>query len=516
LTALEARLALDSGADTATREHLLGELERDFATFLDEWSAVPERSEGLGFLLYSERRAILVELVRLELDVRGHAAGARAALDRLVRAQALGSLARFLGGEPVTFDRARGELCNPRAGVLQFLPGPERSFVFAYDDQHLACEELAASRTWELDRRDWVALLSHPPLAGENLESRRKSIASIGARLAKALLPAATRELLRGWDEVAIVGIDLLGCTPFDVLPLEEGKTLGYALATTYLPSLTVGSRLLQRAGPSLAPALELTVLAAPTDPSDSGKLQLKWTPIAWNEGHERELRRVYGADRVRVLTGDAASLSALRELSSSPGGVVEFVAHGFYQPASEPPAGIALAPCAASNGLVHAADLAGLKLGPLVVLAVCGAGRTPLRSGDDGVSNLGGAFMKAGAQCVVLSPVDLEQGATEALLDEFYAQLTSGESPARAMRAARRTLIDGGRYADPFYNSMLQVVGLGSRPLVGAGAGFTAQATYGRLLLLFALLAAACAAVVLVWRARRKRVWSTEPSSNR
>jgi hypothetical protein len=509
LTALEARLALDSGADKATRERLLVALEADFTNFLDEWSAAPERSEGIGFLLYSERRAILVELVRLLLDVRERAAGSLAALDRLVRAQGLGSLARFLGGDDVKFEIARRELCSPRVGVLEFLPGPERSFVFAYDDEHLLCEELAASRTWEQDRRDWLVLLSQPPRSGGDRQQRRRQIADSGARLAQALLPAATRELLRTWDEVAIVGIDLLGCTPFDALPLDEHATLGQSLATTYLPSLTVGSRLLKRAGPGVASSLQLTVLAAPTDPSDTGDLQVTWTPIAWNADHERELRRVYGTNEVQVFVGDAASLCTLRGLSNwGGGGVLEFVAHGFYQPASEPPSGIALAPCTASKGLIHAADLERLAVGPLVVLAVCGAGRTPLRSGDDGVSNLGGAFMKAGAQCVVLSPVDLEQGATELLLDEFHAQIARGESPARAMRAARRKLSADERYSDPFYNSMLQVVGLGWRPLVSAStaAAPPAAPTASLRFLLLSLLAAACVALALVWRARRLR----------
>jgi hypothetical protein len=314
---------------------------------------------------------------------------------------------------------------------------------------------------------------------------------------------------LRTWDEVAIVGIDLLGCTPFDALPLDEHTTFGHALATTYLPSLTVGSRLLKRAGPSLAPTLRLTVLAAPTDPSNAGDLRLAWTPIAWNADHERQLRRVYGESGVQVFTGEAANLSTLKRSAGwAANDVLEFVAHGFYEPASEPPAGIALAPCAVSNGLVHAADLERLEVGWLVVLAVCGAGRTPLRSGDDGVSNLGGAFMKAGAQCVVLSPVDLEQGATELLLDEFHAQVVRGESPARAMRAARRKLSANERYADPFYNSMLQVVGLGSRPLVSPGtdaAAPSAPATPLRFVLLL-LLASAGAAIGLAWRARRLR----------
>jgi CHAT domain-containing protein len=97
----------------------------------------------------------------------------------------------------------------------------------------------------------------------------------------------------------------------------------------------------------------------------------------------------------------------------------------------------------------------------------VCGAGRGPLRSGDDGVTNLGGACFKAGAVCVLISPIDLEQTATEKLLDLFHERFAAGETPARAMLAARRALAADPRFADPFYHSMLQVVGIGHRPLV-------------------------------------------------
>jgi hypothetical protein len=212
---------------------------------------------------------------------------------------------------------------------------------------------------------------------------------------------------------------------------------------------------------------LRLDVLAAPTDSRAVLDRSWGWSAIAWDPSHEARLRAALGSGSVRVFIGDAASLVTLSEHRDPGADVVEVMAHGFYEPLSEPPAGVALAECPGSDGLVHATDLLDIASGRLTVLAVCGAGRTPLRSGDDGVSNLSGAFLRAGAQCIVLSPVDLDQSATEELLLEFYGKLAQGRSPAEAMLSARRKLSKSERFADPFYHSMLQVVGLGFRPLV-------------------------------------------------
>jgi hypothetical protein len=464
LQASLANLALERGDGRAALERTLVDLERAYDKFLVEWSTLPQRRDGVAFLHFGLRQAIVGAVVRLTIAVDDEN-GAKRALAQLLRAQALGSLSRALGGPPATLDEATRELCGPRRGVLVYLPGPERSFAFAHDSAKTTCTELAASRWWSSTRSDWFALLSHSPR--RDGAERAKEHARLRTELAAQLLPERVLARLAEWDELSIVGIDLLGYTPFEALPLSDGQTLGTRLACTYLPSLAVGCQLARALEARSLPPASLCLVAAPTDPPAAREAGFKWDAIAWNDDHVEPLREIYGKEKLFVFTGDKASLAALASGAARTSASLQIVAHGFYQRLAQPPPGLALAPSAESNGLVRCQELEQLALPPLVVLAVCGAGRGPLRSGDDGVTNLGGACFKAGAVCVLISPIDLEQTATEKLLDLFHERFAAGETPARAMLAARRALAADPRFADPFYHSMLQVVGIGHRPLV-------------------------------------------------
>ncbi len=99
------------------------------------------------------------------------------------------------------------------------------------------------------------------------------------------------------------------------------------------------------------------------------------------------------------------------------------------------------------------------------MILSACGSARGPLRLGADGVVSLGGAFLSAGARCVILSRFDLELGAVLALMQTLHERLAAGASPAEALRAARHALSADPRFAHPFYFAGLQAVGLGARP---------------------------------------------------
>jgi hypothetical protein len=122
-------------------------------------------------------------------------------------------------------------------------------------------------------------------------------------------------------------------------------------------------------------------------------------------------------------------------------------------------------------------------------------------------VTNLAGAFFLAGADTVLLSPVDLEFTATMALTNVFHERLrVHGESPARAMMEARRALAREGPYTHPYYTSMVQVLGLGHRarfePLA-ASAPLPSRNNFAPLARVTLLAVLAAGAVALAWRAR-------------
>ena len=132
----------------------------------------------------------------------------------------------------------------------------------------------------------------------------------------------------------------------------------------------------------------------------------------------------------------------------------------------------------------------------------MCGAARGPLRIGDDGMNHLGGTFLRAGADVVLLSGADIDQLSTERLLDAFYARMAiEGLSPARALLAARRELAADPLSADPFDHALLQLNGLGFRPL----PGLRAEARSTRPWATWSVTVLVALALTFAWTRRRR-----------
>jgi hypothetical protein len=79
----------------------------------------------------------------------------------------------------------------------------------------------------------------------------------------------------------------------------------------------------------------------------------------------------------------------------------------------------------------------------------------------------MGGAWLLAGAQAVVLSDQDLQVDPTLALSKSLVAALLeAGESPAAALQQARRKLLEDQGEVALFETRGLHVLGLGHLPL--------------------------------------------------
>ena len=448
-----SRLARARGAAREELEACRDGLRDVFERLASDWASAPERADGLGMLCYGYRRDPVCEWIATESSLSGRERAAETGFRALLRMHELGSLHQRLGlGPAPDFETMRSALCGERRGVLAYLPGPESSWVLAMDSRELRAFPLAAWRRWRPLQREWIAALTR-----EDGDAARRDIQRLGRVLAAALLPDELAQLLARWDEVSIVGWEWMGYLPFEPLPLGT-TSFGDRLAVAYLPSLTVGTAIAARA-PVARSGLALVV--APATPASALERGWRWDEIQPNAERAERLREQF--ERFDERSGDGATLAALRALCAANPAVLEIVAHGFYDSTNVPPAGFALAADAAHDGLARSSDVRGLDSPPLVVLAVCGAARGPLRSGDDGVSNVGGAFLEAGADVVAISAVDLRQAPAEELVDAFYDALLEGEAPANAMRDVRRSL----RGRAPAERDLVHVVGFGFRPVV-------------------------------------------------
>lgn len=443
------------------------ELIETFDVMLARWASIPVQPDGVGFTNYVDRRALLTELIRVEL-ARDPRAGPELALAHVLRAESHGSLARTFGARIPEVSLARERLCGPRRGLLVYVPGPQGGVVFAVDRERIVVDALEMNDRWRESQRALTRLLAVPPDRDRDPARRMQRYAELVDRLSQVFFPANVAERLANWDEVTLVGLDMLGYLPFECLRVD-GEELGLAKALSYAPSVVLAMHMLERrAAASAAPRFGIRVLAAPHDPLGAAE-RYQWAPIAWDGRRESELREIWNGE-ARIDSGEHATWDALLADAGAELAVLEVLAHGFFDPERLPPVGIALAPSREHAGYVYASDVAQLASAPIVVLAVCGAARGPLRSGDEATGHMGGAVLRSGASVVLLATLDLEQSGTEALLDELYRGLArEGDSVASALRRARVELARSERTNDPYYRNLLHCVGLGHERLVAA-----------------------------------------------
>ena len=103
-------------------------------------------------------------------------------------------------------------------------------------------------------------------------------------------------------------------------------------------------------------------------------------------------------------------------------------------------------------NGILTAREIAmldfsGLKL---AVLSACQTGIGVLK--EDGVFGVQRGFKKAGAQTLLMSLWEVDDTATQMLMEEFYRVLLEGNSPTGAFHQAQNALRNNPKYASPFY----------------------------------------------------------------
>lgn len=469
LVALEAGIALARTAPPAELELRRRDLEATLARVIAEWDGLVPTRGGVGRLHYRAQRELLAVLSAVHVALEPGPSGAEAALATLTHAQSRGSLVRIIAGDSrplpaASLERVRSELLNEKGGWLVYLMAAEEGHLIAFDRDRIAHARLEPRFVIDRARRKLLDRLRRPPADPLDVAAHQ-AVISTGTDLAERLLPGEVRDLVAGWEELSVCGLETIGYLPFECLVLE-GELLGMRTAIDYPGSLALGLRLHERLVEDAGEPFDHDLVLF-TAPRPDALLAERYAaaPLSWNGERESPFIDAYPRGRALVHSADAFTIDLLQGLAKQRVRVAHLIAHGISDWTSERPNGLLLSPGTSDDGRLWAHAFDSWRSPPLVVVSSCGAAQAPLRVGDYAINHLGGAILAVGAHAVVLSTFEQQYGANLELSGHFHQRLGQGDSPARALQAARKAMARNPATAHPFYHSLMHVIGIGQAP---------------------------------------------------
>jgi CHAT domain-containing protein len=328
-----------------------------------------------------------------------------------------------------------------------------------------------------------LSQLSEPPPGARANPVAARALQDQDARLAAlfaVLVPERVWKTVRGFGEIVIVPDGSLFALPFEALVTsrqDNGATawIDDGPAVRYSPSIAM----LDAIGPPPAVhAGELSVLSVCNPRFDTGEGGDDPGTAAWVAraryggrggslvalpGTEREtddLVATFGVEHVTALRGADATEGAVR--AGIPGcDIIHLATHGLVSlRRSDLLAALALTPVStvdlSDDGFLQMFEIYDLPVSArLVVLSACESSHGRFAEGE-GVMALSNGFHAAGARQVVATLWKVDDEASAALMEQFFARVAerwgNGGDVARSLRDAKRAVRADPRWSHPFY----------------------------------------------------------------
>src|SRR6267378_1540958 len=331
---------------------------------------------------------------------------------------------------------------SPETAFIEYLVSDSATLAFVVTSDTIAVLDLGTRRQ-ELARLvDFTraVLTPRPPLRDAERGSDSLWRAPLRRLHAALIATVEATGLLAGKSRLVLVPHVELQYLPFAALMDTAGRFLvqRYELAMT--PSASVWIALGDRAAG--VPGVGLLAFAPqPATLPGSGQ-------------EVATIRRLAGP--AQILTGNAATESAFRRLAPTRR-VLHLATYGVLNKQNPLFSFVQLAPDDAEDGRLEVHEVFGLHLAAdLIVLSACQTGLgsgalADVPAGDDWVG-LTRAFLHAGARRVMATLWPVDDWATAALMERFYAAGDVAADPGRALAEAQRALLATPATAHPFY----------------------------------------------------------------
>jgi CHAT domain-containing protein len=324
---------------------------------------------------------------------------------------------------------------------------PAKTRLFTLPTQREIAARVESYRKTLLDLRD--------PLEAESAD---------GQALYKMLVaPAAA--IIRPDEQVVILADGILSQLNFETLLVpgpsrDSQSSLGSAAPLHYLlEDLTFSS----------APSLAMLAAAAPATGSNQ-RMLLFGNPVSPSQDFLSlpmfgfEMSRIeshFSAAQLSVFAGPQATPAAYVASDPRRFSYIHFVSHAVASQTNPLDSAIILSdPAGEVNDFkLYAREIIRHPIDArLVTISACYGSGTRAYAGE-GLVGLSWAFLRAGAQRVIGALWEVSDDSTPQLMDQLYQNLSSGDSPALALRHAKLALLhSGNRFRVPYYWAPFQL----------------------------------------------------------
>lgn len=451
------RVQTNPREDSDTYAEELSSAGQHFAAWRAHIRQSPLLPDGVGLLHRVEVRGYLGEYLALEAArEHGHA------LALLAQVHALASRHRRAGRDAPGRIDAEALGLGPDTGALVFFTATPRSLLFLVDHTGIELHFLPDTHTIRSLRDSFAAA---GPLDMLGPAQRR-----LGTEFLDALVPEAARARMARWSRAALVGLDLVGYVPVELLPLPDGTPFGERFAVSYVPDLVTLAWLVEREASGSAAnrsaaqnrhAPDVAYLAAPSLAPDLEALRL-------DRRARRNLAAGTGRGRLMAFEGTKANSANLRRAAEGGARLLHVLTHGVALSDGRIGTGLALSRGRSEHEVVAPDDVESLRrVPPIVVLSACRAGRDSARRGDAGLEGWAGVLLERGAQVVLLPYEDVAMEDVLESIAVLQPLLLEGMPAADALRRSQFTgAASTGRSPRVIYHA----VGLGHRSIGADG----------------------------------------------
>jgi CHAT domain-containing protein len=399
-----------------------------------EWSLLNRGEYKVTFL------APLIRFFQNYVDFLVSTGRADQALEAAAAAQAR-VLAERIGVPSRTV--AEFEALSRRTGLVlaSYWLAPERSFLWVITPRRRAHFTLPGAAEIESLAREYSSAIA----AGDVPLERGNAP---GRKLARVLLDPL-REMSPRGSRVVLALDGALHQLSFETLVVDEANP------HYWIEDVSI----------ELAPSLN--ILKTSTRPQRATSLLLLGDPVQFDPafpalpGAGREAAAILGLfapGRRSAYLRERATPQAYRDAGAQRFDLIHFATHASANSGRPLESAVILSPSGHDYKL-YAGEAMEIPLrAKLVTLSSCRSAGSRAYAGE-GLVGFAWAFLQAGAENVIAGLWDLDDTAARETAPLLYRHLAAGETPARALRAAKLALLDGpGHLRRPYYWGPLQL----------------------------------------------------------